>query len=349
MGRSLRSRSRSREDDAQVVRIFTMTESGSAVGCPKRDDYTMSISKRFSFGVLSTLIFASVASAGGFGAADVVYLPAVGRLQGAAGAFFKTDVTITNTSTSRVDVQVAYVEGSGDNSTALNSLITLPTFLPGERRELIDIAQSALNRDTANGYLIFFACREGGDCTDCDSSAGDCLNITVEGRIYNDTPDGTFGQSFPGLPWYSYASFTSGTQGTDRLSINGVRNNANYRTNIGLVNASQFSSTVLRLRLFDTAGTQIAEMDQTLGPLGRIQFPVTQISASFTGNGHVTVEQISATPTPGEPDAVPGFFAYGSLLDNRTSDPTTLTAQFNVPLPFECVFGSKPPRRTVRR
>ena len=310
----------------------------------------MSIS-RFSIGALFVLMFASVASASSFRAADIVYLPAVGRLPGVGGSFFKTDVTITNTSTSRVVVQVAYVEGSGDNSTAPDSVITLPTLLPGERRQLIDIAQSALDRDAANGYLIFFACREGGDCTSCDTDGSDCLNITVQGRVYNDTPGGTFGQSFPGLPWYSHAAFTSSTQGTDRLSINGVRNNSDYRTNIGLVNASQFSSTVLRLRLFNSAGTQIAEMDQALGPLGRIQFPVTQIAAGFTGDGYVTVEQISATPTPGEPDGVPGFFAYGALLDNRTSDPTTLEAQFNVPLPFDCVFGAKAqtPRRTVRR
>lgn len=306
-------------------------------------------SKRFSLGVLSMLMFASAASASSFRAADIVYLPAVARLQGAGGAFFKTDVTITNTSTSRVVVQVAYVEGSGDNSTAPNTLVTLPTFLPGERRELIDIAQSALNRQTANGYLIFFSCREGGNCTSCDTNPGDCLNITVQGRIYNDTSGGTFGQSFPGIPWYSYAALTSTTQGTDRLSINGVRNNANYRTNVGLVNASQFSSTVLRLRLFNNSGTQVGEMDQTLGPLGRVQLPVTQVAAAFSGDGYITVEQISATPTSGQTDAVPGFFAYGSLLDNRTSDPTTLEAQFNVPLPFDCVYGSKAQRRMVRR
>lgn len=298
------------------------------------------------------LMLASVASASTFRAADIVYLPAVARLQGAAGAFFKTDVTIVNTTTSRVVVQVAYVEGSGDNSAAPNTLITLPTFLPGERRELIDIARSTLNRDSANGYLIFFSCREGGHCTSCDTNAADCLNIAVQGRIYNDTSGGTFGQSFPGIPWYSYAAFTSTAQGTDRLSINGVRNNADYRTNIGLVNASQFSSTILRLRVFNSTGAQVGEMDQTLGPLGRIQFPVTQIAAGFSGDGYVTVEQLSATATPGQSDAMPGFFAYGSLLDNRTSDPTTLEAQFNVPLPFDCVYGSSagtPQRRMIRR
>jgi hypothetical protein len=307
-------------------------------------------SKCVSLAVLSMLMFAAVGTASTFRAADIVYLPAVARLPGAFGAFFKTDVTIANTSTARVVVQVAYVEGSGDNSTAPNTRITLPTFAPGERRQMIDVAQSALGRESANGYLIFFSCREGGNCTSCDTNAGDCLNITVQGRIYNDTPDGTFGQSFPGIPWYSSAALTSTTQGTDRLSINGVRNNAEYRTNIGVVNASQFSSTVLRLRLFNSTGTQVGEMDQALGPLGRTQFPVTKIAAGFTGDGYVTVEQVSATPAPGQEDAVPGFFAYGSLLDNRTNDPTTLEAEFNVPLPFECVYAAKAQgRRPVRR
>lgn len=309
----------------------------------------MSVSKRFALAMLSTLMFASVASANAFRAADTVYLPAVARLQGAGGSFFKTDVTIINTSTARAVVQVAYLEGSGDNSSAVNTPITLATFAPGERRELIDVARSALNRETANGYLIFFACREGGNCTSCDSNAGECLDISVQGRIYNDTPGGTYGQSFPGIPWYSYAALTSTSGGTDRLSINGVRNTANYRTNIGLVNASQFSSTVLRLRVFNSNGTQVGEMDQTLGPLGRIQLPVTQIAAGFTGDGYVTVEQVSATPTAGQTDAVPGFFAYGSLLDNRTSDPTTLEAQFNVPMPFDCVYASEAKRRMTRR
>ncbi|MBV9496747.1 MAG: hypothetical protein JOZ54_21055 [Acidobacteria bacterium] len=309
----------------------------------------MSISKRFALAMLSTLMFAAVSNANAFRAADIVYLPAVARLQGAGGSFFKTDVTIINTSTSRAVVQVAYLEGSGDNSPALNALITLPTFAPGERRELIDIARSALNRETANGSLIFFACREGGNCTSCDSNAGECLDIAVQGRIYNDTPGGTYGQSFPGIPWYSYAALTSTNDGTDRLSINGVRNTANYRTNIGLVNASQFSSTVLRLRVFNSIGAQVGEMDQPLGPLGRVQLPVTQIAVGFTGDGYVTVEQVSATPTAGHTDAVPGFFAYGSLLDNRTSDPTTLEAQFNVPMPFGCVFASEAKRRMTRR
>lgn len=295
------------------------------------------------------LMFATVASASAFRAADIVYLPAVARLQGGNGAFFKTDVTITNTSSSRVVVSVAYLPTNTDNSTATNTLVTLPTFAPGERRELVDVALSALNREAANGYLIFFACREGGNCSACDTNPGDCLNILVQGRIYNDTANGTFGQSFPGIPWYNYVSVNSSAVGLDKVSINGIRNNTNYRTNIGLVNASQFSSTVLRIRLFNNTGTQIASIDKTLPPLGHTQFSVAAEAPTFAGDGYATVEQVSVTPAPGQSDANPGFMAYGSLLDNRTSDPTTLEAVFNVIEPYDCIFGTKTPKRQVKR
>jgi hypothetical protein len=323
----------------------------------------MSISKRLFLGVASLVLSAAVASASSFRAADIVYLPAVARAPGAGGSFFKTDVTIANLSTARVVVTVAYLPtGGADNTAALSSLKTLATFAAGERRELTDIVETlqlgavdpADGVRKANGYLIFFACRENGDCTACDTKPADCLNISVQGRIYNETSAGTFGQSFPGIPWYSYVSMTSGDRGFDKVSINGIRNTgapgqSGFRSNIGLVNASQFSTTTLRVSLFSNTGTLIGTKDVALGPLGHSQFSVAQNFTSFTGDGFAVVEQISASPVPGVTDANPGFMAYGSLLDNRTSDPTTLEAQFNVVLPFDCIYGSKAQKRQVRR
>lgn len=311
----------------------------------------MSITKRLFLSVATLLLSAGVLSASSFRAADIVYLPAVARLQGGAGSFFKTDVTITNTSpTARVVVSVAYMPtGGGDNSTAPNTLKTLATLAPGERREITDIAQTVLGLDAANGFLIFFACREGGNCSACDTNATDCINITVSGRIYNDTGNGTFGQSFPGIPWYNFVSVNSADRGLDTVSVNGVRQETNFRSNIGMLNSSQFSTTTLRLKLFTSTGTLVGTKDQVLGPLGHIQYPVTNIASTFSGTGYITIEQVAVTPAPGQTDANPGFMAYGSLIDNRTNDPTTLEAQYNVALPFDCVYGSKPQKRQVKR
>ena len=320
----------------------------------------MSILKRLSLGVLTTLAFASVVSASSFRAADIIYLPAVARAAGAGGSFFKTDVTISNVSSSPVIVSIAYAPtGGGDNSGVTNTLVNLPVLQPGERREIVDIASSVLNRGgdgvVTNGYLIFFACRQGGNCSNCDTNSGDCLLITVQGRIYNSKSDGSsFGQSFPGIPWYNYVAVTSSDRGLDKVFIAGLRNSGSpgvsgFRSNIGIVNASQFSKTVIRVKLFNNTGTQLGSIDQTLEPLGHIQFPATNISSTFSGDGFVTLEQVSVTPAPGQTDSNPGFMAYGSLLDNITSDPTTLEATYNVVMPFDCIYGSKPQKRLVKR
>lgn len=309
-------------------------------------------------GAATTLLMTGVAAANTFRAADLIYMPAVARAQGGGGAFFKTDIVISNLTSDRVTVDVVYMPtGAGnDNSGAINNFVTLPTLAPGERRVIDDFvaASNGLNRQDANGHLIFFACREGGNCA-CES--GDCPDfrlISVTGRIYNDAPGGTFGQAFPGLPWYNYASIENTEFGYHRVVINGVRNVGSpgvsgYRTNIGLVNSSMFSATTLRLTMFNTQNQSVGQTDVTLAPLAHMQAPVTQFFSNFSGDGYVRVEQIAYTPRAGESDAVPGFFAYGSLIDNRTADPTTLEAIFERQLDLDCLFGSKPIRRGVNR
>lgn len=310
----------------------------------------MTIYRKFLLGA-ATLLVAGVASANTFRAADLVYLPALARLQGGGGAFFKTDVVISNLTQDRVTVDVVYIPtgASNDNSAAIETFTTLPTLAPGERRVLNDFVQTGLNLSEANGYALFLACRENGDCANCDDDGADCRRISVSGRIYNDQPTGTFGQLFPGLPWYTYASIDSSDLGFNRVTINGARVSDQYRTNIGVVNSSAYSSTTLRLTAFNAQNQQVGLTEITLGPLAHTQQPIQQLFTGFTGDGFVRIEQVGFNPGAGAEDPIPGFFAYGSLLDNRTGDPTTLEAIYDQQFDFDCVFGSKPVRRGVRR
>lgn len=310
----------------------------------------MSIYRKFLLGA-ATLLVAGVASANTFRAADLVYLPALARLQGGGGAFFKTDVVIANLSSDRIVVDVVYIPtGAGtDNSGAISTFTRLPVLAPGERRVLNDFVQTGLNRADANGMALFFACRENGNCNNCDANSADCRLISVSGRIYNDQPSGTFGQLFPGLPWYNYASIDAAQFGFQNVVINGARQDANFRTNIGVVNSSAYSSTTLRLSLFSPTAQLLGQTELTLAPLAHSQQAITNFFPGFTGNGYVVVEQVAFTPKAGVTDAAPGFFAYGSTIDGRTGDPTTLEAIFDEPLDAGCVFGSKPISRGVRR
>jgi len=302
-------------------------------------------------------------SANNFRVADVVYLPTAGRV-----SVFNTDVFLSNPNAERVSVSVAFAPtDTADNSGVIASARTLAVLEPGERRAIAN-PMAIFGLENALGQLIFFGCREGAPECDCADAPGDCRGISVEARIYatsTNCPNGaaacTTGQLFSGLPWYAYAARDSAS-GYDRVFIAGIRQSSGFRTNIGLINASQFSSTELTLTLFDAHGVPIgAPRAITLGPLGHLQRKIGQLvaeGAAFEGTAWALVEQTGVTPTAaaaanGCADGCPGFFAYGSLLDNATNDPTTLEAQFFGSLTtgqLGCIFASaQAPARRVRR
>jgi hypothetical protein len=296
---------------------------------------------------LSILAITVPAIASNFRAADVVYLPAAGRVQGQA--FFKTDVVVTNVSNGTVVVDAALLEGAGDARAGLgtDAIETVATLEAGESILIEDAIQAIFGRN-GFGQMIFYSCRVGGDCSACDDDASDCLPIVVEGRIYADTEGGTLGQLFSGYPWYSYVSSAVADRGLDEVWITGIRQDADYRSNLGFTNASEFSTTVLNVTLFNNDGTPFGTTRQvTLGPVGHSQQNVGGLFSGFTGTGYVVVQQPASGVTPTNPDdedpfiasGAPGFFAYGSVLDNMTDDPTTLEAVYPVEFDYVAVYG----------
>jgi hypothetical protein len=298
-------------------------------------------------------LMATSAMASAFRSADVVYLPVAGKLAGANNSFFRTDVWISNVTNQRVVVDVAFAPQGGNNENVTDPANTrrLPVLEPFQRREIVDIMGQVFGQaDTAPatvGQLIFFACREGGNCTACDDNAADCLPITVQARIYTtDAAAATFGQLIPGIPWFNFVSPRSITEQLHQVFITGIRQTADYRTNIGIVNASQFSSAVVTARLFQADGQQFGPTATvSLPPLGFSQQSVASLFPGFAGNGAwVLLEQQPITI-----GSDPGFLAYGSLVDNKSNDPTYLEAQYIPVLDFGCVYAAKPIKRLVRR
>ncbi len=334
----------------------------------------MSILKKFAVAAATTLV-AVGAMASNFRAADQVYLPIAGHIAGGSGLFL-SDVYVANTEADSVTVSMIYSTGAG--GTQNNGLASF-TLAAGERREFVDffgtLGLSGL------GQVIFNACKANGNCNanTCsggDPSAGTCPDfrkITVESRIYS-VPDpskavntqNTTGQDVPGFPWYSYASMDQAANGLDKVFITGIRFTGTggvgtYRTNIGLVNASQYSSTTLKVTVFSSTGQVLGTGFQTLSPLGQAQ-PSLGGLASLTAGPTLTglwatIEQISATPTNDAPAACgangcPGYFAYASILDNASGDATTLEPQFFKSLDYAlgAIYpGSSAGKTSIRR
>ena len=330
---------------------------------------------KYGVAVVLTLL-ATSAMASNFRVADQVYLPAAGHVTGSRGETFVSDVWLSNVNNEAVDISVIFSSGVTGQIQNFSKVFTLAA---NEHREVPDFISAAksvggLGLPTGTfGQLIFNGCKAGGNCdvNTCPNgtSSGVCpdfRNLSVESRIYAIPSGGsastspTYGQLFSGIPWYNFVSTNAASAGLDKVFITGLRNtgsgfgaNGTFRTNIGLLNASQYSTTQLLVKLFDKNGNQIdTYTSPTLGALGQQQLSVAQMFTKFpTGSSstgaYVTVEQISVLPTSdaaaaGCNDGCPSFLAYGSLIDNGSDDPTTLETQYMSALTdaaLQCIYN----------
>lgn len=336
--------------------------------------------KQMVVGAALVLVAAS-AMASNFRAADQIYVPNGGHIT--SSSTFISDVWIRNLTTDAVQVSAIYIPTAGTNGVFdqnpqyFDKVITLQA---GESKEYVDFFSSVLGQTRAFGALVLNACKANADCVGTQDASGvspNFRNILVFTRIYA-IPAGqtlaqnppTTGQAFAGIPWYSYASSLASGRGLGTLTIIGLRNTGTngqagtYRNNIGLMNASQYSTTTLQVKLFSGAGTQIGSTkDVTLKPLNHFQSGIAAMFPEFapgptSTNAYITVQQTNNQATSESAAAgcgtegCPAFLAYGSVLDNVTADATTLDANFELPLTDEAltaIYGSNSSGKPITR
>ncbi len=318
------------------------------------------------------------ATASNFRGADQVYIPAAGNFQGASGRFV-SDVYLANLETD-VDVEVSVIfqqlGAGGGAGTEFKNIITLRA---GERKEYKNFLQSVLGLTAGNefGQLIFNGCLKGASCgpetQNTDGVSPNFKNISATSRVYaipNAPADQrlTTGQLFTGIPWYHFVSSLQASNGLDKVFITGLRQTGNpgeagtYRSNIGLVNASQYSRSTIHVTLYQgttALADKKGEFEVVLEPLGSVQQGFSQMfGTGVTGENYfVIVEQRNPEPVGAVPSTCvqgcPAFLAYGSVLDNGTSDATTLEAQYLKPLTDAAIVviypGSSSGKAGVRR
>lgn len=318
------------------------------------------------------------ASASHFRGADQVYIPAAGNFQGASGRFV-SDVYLANLTGDEVEVSVIFQQlgAGGGPGTEFRNIITLA---PHERREFKNFIPTTLGLNTGNefGQLIFNGCLKGFSCgTDTQTDEGVSPNfraISANSRVYQ-IPNGsgpaplTTGQLFSGIPWYHFVSSLQANNGLDKVFIQGLRQTGDpgvagtFRSNIGLVNASQWSRSTMVVTLYQgtmTPAGRKTSFEIVLEPLGSVQQGFSQMFPGHTGENYfVTVEQRNPEPVGQVPDTCvqgcPAFLAYGSVLDNGSGDATTLEAQYLAALTNAAILtiypnpaGKTDQRRAVR-
>jgi formylglycine-generating enzyme required for sulfatase activity len=243
--------------------------------------------------------FRLAATAAAIGSLDYLsFVPAVAKAAGAEDSFFQTDVDLNNTSPDMdVEYQFLWLPRGEDNSEPIASARF--TLGAGESIRVEDVLGAIFGVEpNAVGALAVAASNQ--------------LLIAMS-RTYNIPPTkvaGTFGQALPAVP--SDDLIMSGE--TRRIIF--MSENEDFRANVGCVNGTDSAVEIL-IDLFDAAGTPLETKTMNLGPWSNDQ--INRIFGFYEPvNGYVDVR----SNTEGA-----RYYCYGSVLDNVTSDPTTILPQ----------------------
>ena len=233
------------------------------------------------------------------GASSQVLIPAAGSVQGAFGAFFRSDITIVNLAGHDQTVTLQWLPEAATGQAASTTTIQIPA-LSGVRSS--DFVSEFLHQ-TGLGSIIVTGTAPGG--VGLDTTA----RLFVSSRIW--TPisgggPGTTSQSFPTIPVSTIntpiAAFF-GTGGADNVS--------NYRVNIGIVNLDPVNAQTFVVQVASPPPVPPAKI-VTLPPLTMEQVPL--------GNGLPVSAQLQVQNVTSAATRSNFWTAYATSTDNSTND-----------------------------
>ncbi|HVN76896.1 MAG TPA: hypothetical protein VMT19_11300 [Thermoanaerobaculaceae bacterium] len=250
----------------------------------------------------ATLLVGGAADNAGAGAvwvfstpAFTAWVPVASHNKGMNGSVWRSDLGLLNTGTATANVGLSFFGDSG--------VVGNTTYVPAGAQSILSDIVGQLGGADSGAIRI---------------TADQPVKVTA--RSYNLVAssatcyaDGTQGQDYPAV------ASGDGLVATDVAYLAGLRESAAYRSNIGLVNTGPATATVL-VELFDGSGTKLTDYQVTLAAGQWAQetqpfFNKAGQKAMDRGYARVTVQSGA------------GIFAFGSVIDNITNDPTTVTMQ----------------------
>lgn len=233
--------------------------------------------------------------------ATPLYLTTAAHVGGAAGTNWRSDVEVHNAGSTQASFSIALLKRGQANDSPVMRTFSLE---PGRSARYEDVLDSVLHFQGAAALRV-------------TPLVG---WVQVTSRTYNQRPDGTFGQLVPALA--DTMAFESGEQARLVQLVQSASIASGYRTNIGLVNVSAVTTTV-EVALYAADGTFLGTLpapDTTLRPYEyrQIDQAFGKVTTAGVDDGYAVV----STRTSGG-----RFFAYASVIDNRTGDPVLVPAQ----------------------
>jgi CubicO group peptidase (beta-lactamase class C family) len=224
-------------------------------------------------------------SAGAAGSAPAEsWVQAVAHTDGVGDSVWRSDVGLLNRSPEANRVRLRLHRGgqSWDHELQL---------APGAYRTVADVV-AELGQEGSGPLQIFSS-----------------ESLTVSSRTYNQSAEGSFGQSLDGV------TATGGLQSGQSAVLMQLREDGTARSNIGILNQWRRSAEA-EIALYDGAGLQVATFIRTIPAqrLVRINRPfLAEGGRQDVASGYAVVSVLSGQDV----------FAYGSVVDNATGDPTT--------------------------
>jgi PKD repeat protein len=213
-------------------------------------------------------------------------IPAVGRVPGANGTFWRSDVTLFNPTSTFINAEVRYLESGSDNRGAAVRALSLA---PNKTLVLADV-------------LSWLGMTSGSGALDIRWSGNSAPIVTS--RTYTSTVGGgTYGQSIDAAPMSDFAR---------DVYVTGLRADGSFRSNAGFVNNSD-SSIGVSVALIAN-GQQLATAFVQLAPRGQLQYSMPALFPSVNAAtiGSFTIEAHTDSPS---------LLVYGSIVDNVSGDP----------------------------
>lgn len=305
--------------------------------------------------LIAALLWGPPAHGQNFSAADQVYLVTAGHAV-SGDKEFSTELHIMNHSRDPVNISITYARANTFNADPERFPERLSAHIHLGSNEYREIPADKVAEMGINGFgmLVFDACYEGADCSYFTAwrfayagvHESPTRAISIEAIIrsnctvqVNGQPKvGTCGDSYAGVPWFDAA------RPNERLIITGVRSTTQFRTNLTLANASEFSSMYIVATLFDgVTGMQRGQYTVHLGPLENtppmsvaMMFPALAANrlqrVPIVSNPWVRIEASGIVATAdaarfGCANGCPAYLAQGSLIDNQSGDAMPLMRQ----------------------
>ncbi len=222
--------------------------------------------------------------------AHSVYLPGIARVTGYGSSFFSTDLSIANVGEETATVEVTFLEHDRDNNRAPSRLLTLA---PRETRQIDDALGTLFGLSETYGALAV------------EGAGSDRVVVAERISTQSGAGAGMVGQQVDALSDEGFFS---------RGSILGLRQDAGFRSNVGLFNPEPFDADVtLTLRRAD--GEVIGETVVSVPPRGYVQ---RNLAVLFPNSRMPEGEALTLSVESPQLDV----FAFAAVIDNVSQDPT---------------------------